>query len=67
MSVFAFYALRKLIRTRFNMIDTICNCTYIYNICWEDPAVDHQILNAIKQLTDAHLFLPSALAYNIDT
>ena len=28
----------------FNMIDTICNRTYIYNICWEDPAIDHQIL-----------------------
>lgn len=40
----AYYVLRKLIRSSFNMIDTICNRTYIYNICWEDPAVDHQIL-----------------------
>ena len=27
-----------------NLIDTICNRTYIYNICWEDPAIDHQVL-----------------------
>jgi S-adenosylmethionine-diacylglycerol 3-amino-3-carboxypropyl transferase len=27
-----------------NMIDAICNRTYIYNICWEDPAVDLEIL-----------------------
>jgi S-adenosylmethionine-diacylglycerol 3-amino-3-carboxypropyl transferase len=27
-----------------NLIDAICNRTYIYNICWEDPAVDLQIL-----------------------
>lgn len=40
-----FYILRTLLRQSFNMIDTICNRTYIYNICWEDPAVDHQILN----------------------
>lgn len=39
-----YFALRLLIRTSFSMIDTICNRTYIYNICWEDPAVDHQIL-----------------------
>jgi len=25
-------------------MDTICNRTYIYNICWEDPAVDHEVL-----------------------
>jgi len=36
--------LRYCIKNFFNMIDTICNRTYIYNICWEDPAVDHQIL-----------------------
>lgn len=40
----AYYVLRFLVRSSFNMIDTICNRTYIYNICWEDPAVDHQIL-----------------------
>ena len=39
-----FFAARKLVRSSFNMIDTICNRTYIYNICWEDPAVDHEIL-----------------------
>ena len=44
----AFYTLRLLIKTSFNMIDTICNRTYIYNICWEDPAVDHQILKINK-------------------
>jgi ubiquinone/menaquinone biosynthesis C-methylase UbiE len=27
------------------MMDHICNRTYIYNICWEDPAVDIEILN----------------------
>jgi S-adenosylmethionine-diacylglycerol 3-amino-3-carboxypropyl transferase len=43
-SVAMFYILRKLLKESFNMIDTICNRTYIYNICWEDPAVDHQIL-----------------------
>ena len=31
-----------------NIIDRICNITYIYNICWEDPAVDHQILKINK-------------------
>ena len=25
-------------------MDHICNRTYIYNICWEDPAVDHEVL-----------------------
>lgn len=28
----------------FDMIEQICNRTYIYNICWEDPAVDCEIL-----------------------
>ena len=43
-----FYAGRKIVRSSFNMIDTICNRTYIYNICWEDPAVDHEILKITK-------------------
>merc|ERR1712137_766137 len=30
------------------MIEMICNRTYIYNICWEDPDVDQQILNITK-------------------
>lgn len=34
-----------LMRTGFDMIEQICNRTYIYNICWEDPAVDHEIMN----------------------
>jgi ubiquinone/menaquinone biosynthesis C-methylase UbiE len=38
------YILKALIQSSFNMIDHICNRTYIYNICWEDPAVDVQIL-----------------------
>lgn len=42
------YGIRKLIKRSFNMIETICNRTYIYNICWEDPAVDHQILKISK-------------------
>jgi SAM-dependent methyltransferase len=47
-AVIAFYVIRKLIRNGFNMIDTICNRTYIYNICWEDPNVDQQILKITK-------------------
>jgi ubiquinone/menaquinone biosynthesis C-methylase UbiE len=43
-AVIGFYVGKKVIQKSFNMIDTICNRTYIYNICWEDPAVDHQIL-----------------------
>ena len=39
-----YMSLRWFIRNCFNMMDTICNRTYIYNCCWEDPAVDHQIL-----------------------
>jgi hypothetical protein len=38
----------KLIKSSFNMIDTICNRTYIYNILLEDPAVDQQILKITK-------------------
>ena len=43
-----FYSLRQVVRNCFNMIETICNRTYIYNICWEDPAVDQQILKIQK-------------------
>jgi len=46
--VVGIYVIRKIIQKSFNMIDTICNRTYIYNICWEDPAVDHQILKIQK-------------------
>jgi S-adenosylmethionine-diacylglycerol 3-amino-3-carboxypropyl transferase len=39
------FSLRNVLQKKFaNLIDTICNRTYIYNICWEDPAVDHEIL-----------------------
>jgi len=41
-------ALFYLIKRSFNMIEHICNRTYIYNICWEDPAVDHEILKIDK-------------------
>ena len=44
-AVLGVYVGKKVIQKSFNMIDTICNRTYIYNICWEDPAVDHEILN----------------------
>jgi ubiquinone/menaquinone biosynthesis C-methylase UbiE len=44
MGVAGFFTARKIVKKSFNMIETICNRTYIYNICWEDPAVDHQIL-----------------------
>jgi ubiquinone/menaquinone biosynthesis C-methylase UbiE len=44
----ALYILRKIIKSSFNMIDTICNRTYIYNICWEDPAVDKEVLKICK-------------------
>mmetsp|Transcript_14651 Transcript_14651/g.35686 ORF Transcript_14651/g.35686 Transcript_14651/m.35686 type:complete len:746 (+) Transcript_14651:3378-5615(+) len=43
-AVIGLYVGKKIVQKSFNMIDTICNRTYIYNICWEDPAVDHQIL-----------------------
>jgi ubiquinone/menaquinone biosynthesis C-methylase UbiE len=39
------YAGRKIIDQSFNMMDQICNRTYIYNICWEDPYIDHKVLN----------------------
>jgi len=44
LAVAGYFSTKFLIRRCFNMIDAICNRTYIYNICWEDPAVDHQIL-----------------------
>ena len=43
-SVVGYKVLCKLVKETFSMMDAICNRTYIYNICWEDPAVDHQIL-----------------------
>jgi len=36
-------------RQCFDIIDKICSHTYIYNICWEDPAVDREILNINKE------------------
>jgi S-adenosylmethionine-diacylglycerol 3-amino-3-carboxypropyl transferase len=33
-----------IVKKSFSLMDVICNRTYIYNICWEDPAVDHEIL-----------------------
>jgi ubiquinone/menaquinone biosynthesis C-methylase UbiE len=44
LAVVSYLILRWIVRSSFNMMDTICNRTYIYNCCWEDPAVDHQIL-----------------------
>jgi ubiquinone/menaquinone biosynthesis C-methylase UbiE len=44
-TVASLYIGKKIVQKSFNMIDTICNRTYIYNICWEDPAVDHKVLN----------------------
>lgn len=44
MALLSYFIVRWLIAKSFNMMDTICNRTYIYNCCWEDPAVDHQIL-----------------------
>jgi ubiquinone/menaquinone biosynthesis C-methylase UbiE len=38
----------RAIKKSFNMIEQICNRTYIYNICWEDPAVDQEILKITK-------------------
>lgn len=43
-AVLGLYVGKAIVKKSFNMIDTICNRTYIYNICWEDPAIDHQIL-----------------------
>ena len=31
------------------IIDIICDRTYVYNICWEDPAVDNQIFKISKE------------------
>ena len=42
-AVAGLYAGKKIL-DRFDVMDRICNRTYIYNICWEDPAVDHQVL-----------------------
>ena len=42
--VVGLFAVIALLKRGFNMIEHICNRTYIYNICWEDPAVDHEIL-----------------------
>jgi ubiquinone/menaquinone biosynthesis C-methylase UbiE len=44
----SYLVIRTVFLEAFNMIDHICNRTYIYNICWEDPAVDHQILKINK-------------------
>jgi S-adenosylmethionine-diacylglycerol 3-amino-3-carboxypropyl transferase len=38
------YIAYKAFKSSFNMIAHICNRTYIYNICWEDPAVDVKVL-----------------------
>lgn len=43
-AVVGLYVGKKVIEQSFNLMDAICNRTYIYNICWEDPAVDHEIL-----------------------
>jgi ubiquinone/menaquinone biosynthesis C-methylase UbiE len=43
-AVVLYLFLRYLVLSSFNVMDRICNRTYIYNCCWEDPAVDHQIL-----------------------
>lgn len=43
-AVVGVYFGKKIIKKTSNMMDTICNRTYIYNICWEDPAVDHEVL-----------------------
>lgn len=44
-AILGLYVGRHIVKKSFNMIDSICNRTYIYNICWEDPAVDLEILN----------------------
>lgn len=44
----ALFVVIAILKRGFNMIDHICNRTYIYNICWEDPAVDHEILKISK-------------------
>lgn len=41
-------AVIAVIKRGFSMIDYICNQTYIYNICWEDPAVDREVLDINK-------------------
>ena len=41
-----------------SIMDRICSRTYIYNCCWEDPAVDHEILRI--QSTDVIFRICSA-------
>ena len=47
-AVIGLVAAYRIIKNGFNMIEQICNRTYIYNICWEDPAVDKEILKITK-------------------
>jgi ubiquinone/menaquinone biosynthesis C-methylase UbiE len=47
-SIIGFFVVKFFLRGSFDMIDHICKRTYIYNICWEDPAVDHEILKIEK-------------------
>jgi len=42
------FVLYRTLKNGFDMIEHICNRTYIYNICWEDPAVDKEILKISK-------------------
>lgn len=48
LGVLAIAVMYFVIKRSFDLMDMICNRTYIYNICWEDPAVDHQILKIDK-------------------
>jgi len=43
-AVVLFLVARWIRRSAEYIMDRICNRTYIYNCCWEDPAVDHDIL-----------------------
>jgi len=44
-AVVVYLVTRWVIQNSASVMDRICNRTYIYNCCWEDPAVDHEILN----------------------
>lgn len=45
LAVTAYLVARWIVSQTSSVMDRICHRTYIYNCCWEDPAVDHEILS----------------------
>jgi len=44
LAIIVYLAFRWIIQSSFSLMDHICSRTYIYNCCWEDPAIDQEIL-----------------------